>query len=206
MDETQERELARGLRSGSTERWYALYDAHARGVWQFVARRMGPRSADVADVVQETFLAAARSAHRYDPERGSLGSWLTGIARNQVAVHYRKRRMHGGARPQAIRCPSRTWSKCSPWLDGGVPPADEVLASAELAATVRATLTELPAHYAELLAAKYFDGNTIEQIADQRTGSAEAVRSRLARARRAFRKAFTRSAPCHEDSRDGGWQ
>src|SRR5262245_60972344 len=94
MDETQEREVARGLREGDADAWRLLYDAYAERVWRAVARLMGAESADVADVVQETFLAAARSATAYDPWRGSLWLWLWGIARHHVALHYRKEKRH----------------------------------------------------------------------------------------------------------------
>ena len=53
--------LARELRGGSAEAWHALYDAYAEAVWRCVARRVGPHAAEVADIVQETFLAAARA-------------------------------------------------------------------------------------------------------------------------------------------------
>ena len=55
---------------------------------------MGPPGSDVADVVQETFLAAARSAATFDPGRGPLRVWLWGIARRHVALHYRKKALH----------------------------------------------------------------------------------------------------------------
>src|SRR5580765_4811425 len=90
MDDQQERQVAQGLRQGKPDAWRALYEAYAERVWRSVARLMGPGSADVADVVQETFLAAARSAKTYDSNRGSLWLWLCGIARRHVALHYRK--------------------------------------------------------------------------------------------------------------------
>ena len=80
LDETQERAMAQGLREGKAEAWQALYDAYAERVWRGVARLLGPRSADVADVVQETMMAAARSAASFDSARGSLWQWLWGIA------------------------------------------------------------------------------------------------------------------------------
>ena len=54
--------------------WHQLYDAYAEAVWRCVARRVGPHAAEVADIVQETFLAAARSARTFDPAQGSCGS------------------------------------------------------------------------------------------------------------------------------------
>src|SRR6516165_9585156 len=98
MDVHQERAIAQGLRDGKPEAWRALYDAYAERVWRCVARLLGPESADVADVVQETFLAAARSARTFDAARGTLWLWLWGIARNQVAVHCRKEKRQDRAR------------------------------------------------------------------------------------------------------------
>ena len=83
------------------------------------------------------------------------------------------------------------------WLgdgrDGEAALPDEPAAGAEVASMVRATLTELPSDYELLLTAKYFDGATVEEIAGARACSATAVRSKLARAHRAFRKAFCRA-------------
>ncbi|HUR54334.1 MAG TPA: sigma factor, partial [Gemmataceae bacterium] len=94
MDDDQARDVARGLRDGNPDAWRALYDAFAERVWRSVARVLGPNAADVADVVQETMLAAARSARGYDPSKGDLWNWVWGIARLQVALHFRKRQRH----------------------------------------------------------------------------------------------------------------
>src|SRR5437868_1868834 len=91
LDEQQERLLAQGLRDGKTDAWQTLYDAYAERVWRGVARLLGPCAADVADVVQEAMMSAVRCAASFDPERGPLWPWLWGIARNQVALHFRKR-------------------------------------------------------------------------------------------------------------------
>ena len=198
MDDQQQREVARGLREGKTEAWRALYDAYCRPVWHLIARAMGPDSADIGDVVQETFLAAAASARSFDPSRGSLWMWLTGIARRQVALHYRQRKRTdrekdhrgltaGGAR-QVLR-----------WLDNGSDAPEEILAAAELSSTVRATLTELPTDYETLLTAKYLDGASVEQIASASDSSSTAVRSKLARARKAFRRIFATTSACSDD-------
>src|SRR5437667_989782 len=90
LDEQQERLIALGLREGKADAWQALYDAYAERIWRGVARLLGPQSTDVADVVQETMMAAARSARTFDSARGSLWPWLWGIAHNHVALHLRK--------------------------------------------------------------------------------------------------------------------
>jgi RNA polymerase sigma-70 factor (ECF subfamily) len=193
MDEQQEREVALGLCEGKTEAWRTLYDAYAEQVWRAVARLLGPQSADVADVVQETFLAAARSAATYDASRGSLWLWLWGIARRHVALHYRKQERQDRLK-QAGDWLARSNGQLFHWLEGRQEMPPDTLEAAELATLVRATLMELPADYETLLTAKYLHDTTVEQIADREQCSPTAVKSKLARAREAFRQAFRKRA------------
>ena len=65
---------------------------YAEPLWRNISRLVGSDSAVVADIVQETFLAAARSAKNFDPHRGSLWVWLWTIAKRQVAQYYRKQK------------------------------------------------------------------------------------------------------------------
>ena len=203
MDQHRERDVARGLRQGKSDAWRALYDAHAERVWRLVARLMEPGATDVADVVQETFLAAARSARSYDPGRGALGVWLSGIARNHVALHYRKQRRQQRIRELA-RQETDAREQVVRWLDSRELEPPDALAAAELATLVRATLSELSVDYEGLLVAKYVDGASIEQIATAEDASAEAIRSKLARARRAFRRAFSQTGTPSSDAIAGG--
>lgn len=208
MDELLAREVARGLREGRTDAWRVLYDAFAGRVWSGVARLLGPASADVADVVQETMLAAARSARTFDPASGSLWNWLWGIARVQTALHFRKQKRHDRLK-HAGDWLAASAGRLNRWLaeppDEAAPPAD-LLETAELALLVRLALAELPDEYESLLTAKYLDGETVERIAARERSTETAVRSKLARAREAFRGAFRRltgdsptdAETCHE--------
>ena len=198
MDDDQARDVARGLRDGNPDAWHALYDAFAERVWRGVARLIGPNTADVADVVQETMLAAARSARGFDPAKGSLWNWVWGVARLQVALHFRKRQRNDRLKEAS--------SRVVRWLDGSDPPPADLLESAELAESVRFALTELPDDYESLLTAKYLDGDSVGEIADRERSTETAVRSKLARARDAFRTVFLRitgakpsgAEACHE--------
>lgn len=190
MDEHQERQVVLGLHEGNPDAWRRLYEAFAERVWRCVARLMGPSASDIADVVQETFLAAARSARSFDPQRGPLWLWLWGIARRHVALHYRKKERHDrlqqacetlGADGRLLR-----------WLEGAPETPPDTLVAGELAQLVRVTLAELPLDYETLLTAKYLDGESVEQIAERERTTAVAIRSKLARARQAFREAFAK--------------
>ncbi len=194
-----EQRIVEGLRECRADAWRALYDAYAQRIWRLVARLVGRDSAEVADVVQETFLAAARSAGGFDSQRGSLWLWLCGVARNQVALHYRKQQSRARLM-SAEHWLAERGGKLAAWLAGNEPSPVETLAAAELALMVRKTLADLPGEYGNLLTAKYLDGTTIAEIAAAQQCSSAAVNSKLARARQAFRRAFTGVSTCCSDS------
>ncbi len=189
MVDPEERQLAQGLREGRTDAWHALYEAHARPVWQYVARLMGPTAGEVGDVVQETFLAAARSARTYDPARGPLRGWIIGIARRQVALCYRKLKRQDRVKAAAEWLVAKGQGVIH-WLERRQETPPEALASAELATLVRAALSELSTDHEALLSARYLDGVPVEELATREQSTVTAIRSKLARARRAFREVF----------------
>ena len=197
MDKNKEREIAQGLQQGNRHAWLRLYEAYAESIWQNISRLVGNDSAAVADIVQETFLAAARSARNFRPDRGTLWVWLWTIVRRQVALYYRKQK------PEIMLSQARQWwtsldGEKFDWIDAKADMPPDILESKELAMLVRLALKELPGDYQTLLLAKYVDNQPAERIAGQMGCSEVAVRSKLARARKAFRKAYkkiTISAP-----------
>jgi DNA-directed RNA polymerase specialized sigma24 family protein len=72
-----------------------LYRRQVGALLDHVRRRDPDRAADVC---AETFAAAIEDAHRFDPARGPVADWLTGIADRELA-HARRRGIVGdGAR------------------------------------------------------------------------------------------------------------
>ena len=193
MDKNTEQQIAKGLAQGSRQAWLRLYEAYAEQVWKYLARLTGGDAATVADLVQETFLAAARSARSFRPDRGTLWVWLWTIARRQAALRYRKQKLN-----TTLSQVQQWWTDLDAekfdWIDAKADTPPDVLESRELAALVRCTLRELPGDYQTLLLAKYVDGQSAGKIGGQMNCSETAVRSKLARARKAFRKAFRRMA------------
>ncbi len=173
--------VADGLSRGRVEAWNALYAAYAEDVWRYAARLLGGDRDGVGDVVQETFMAAARSARSFDSQRGTLRSWLIGIVHLQAAQHWRRR-------GRQTRSDERTTTGDR---DEASDP-EQALMRCEQAEHVRRVLAEMPADYAWLLVAKYVDERSIGAIVDELSAGAEAVRSKLARARRLFRTAMSR--------------
>ena len=76
-------ELLLLVRSGDESAFVSLYRRRQGAIYRFALHMGG--SAEVAeDVTQETFLTLIRGDCGYDPERGSLSSYLFGIARKLV--------------------------------------------------------------------------------------------------------------------------
>ena len=66
----------------------AAFRAHFAPVYRFIARRVGTALAE--DLAAEAFATAYRRRASYEPSRGSLRSWLYGIAANIVRGHWRE--------------------------------------------------------------------------------------------------------------------
>ena len=201
MDKDTEREIAKGLQEGNRQAWLQLYEAYAKRVWQNIARLIGFDCPAVADVVQETFMAAARSAKNFDPRRGSLWIWLWCIAKRQIALYYRKQD------PKIALAQAKSWwasldSQKADWIDVSSVPPPEVLETRELDALIRCVLSQLSAEYQTLLLAKYVDGQPVKKIANDMECSSVAVTSKLARARKAFRAAFIKLIQSMPDEKE----
>ncbi len=188
LDEHDQSAVICGLRTGNRESWAALYDGYSVDVWRYVARLVGPNVPDVADVVQETFLAAARSARQFDPLRGSLWSWLTGIAHHNVSLYWKQ--ISKAARLQALAETHRI--ALQHWFDEATS-AELPFEQSELAEMVRRVLAELPPDYAALLTAKYLEERSLDDLSREGGQTVEALKSKLARARREFRRLASRT-------------
>jgi RNA polymerase sigma-70 factor (ECF subfamily) len=187
-DAFDERAVACGLQRGDREAWTLLYQHHSERVWRYVARLVGPDKTAVSDIVQETFLSAARSARTYDATRGTLAQWLSGIAHRQSALHWRRQSRSTLFAEGVV--PS-DWSAL--WSSEDADPC-ALMERRETAAAVRCVLTEMDAEAASLLTGKYLDGLSIEDLVRTYGGTTEGVRSKLARARREFKTLFEKQA------------
>ncbi|MCA9066671.1 MAG: sigma-70 family RNA polymerase sigma factor, partial [Planctomycetaceae bacterium] len=182
-------EIICGLRAGKSCAWAALYDRYSGPIWQYVAKLVGSQQAIVSDLVQETMLAAARSAAGFDDSRGTLWQWLTGIAHHQVSGHWRKEKQVTRLRQLVTSNSGDGFSRAQPPSDISPSAGMEQRETAEL---VRAALARLPPDYASILIAKYVDEQSLAEIQDQWNATSDSVRSRMVRARQLFREVFER--------------
>ena len=93
MTEQQtDRELADlVVNQGDEEAFRALYRRHTPAVYQFVLRLVGGNEQEAEDVLQETWMRAARGLAGFRWQ-SALRSWVTGIALNRVRELARKKK------------------------------------------------------------------------------------------------------------------
>jgi len=91
-DQRSDRELAAlVVGRGDEEAFRALYRRHSPRVFQFVLRMVGGDAAAAEDVMQETWLRAARALGGFRWE-SAFNSWVSGIALNRVRELARKQK------------------------------------------------------------------------------------------------------------------
>ena len=90
------------------------YAAHAGELYGFALRSLGDAGL-AEEAVQETFLRAWRAGDRFDPQIGSLRTWLFAILRN-VVIDLGRARASAPGSPRAGSSPrsSRSTRRCSP--------------------------------------------------------------------------------------------
>jgi RNA polymerase sigma-70 factor (ECF subfamily) len=91
-DQRSDRELADlVVERGDEAAFRALYRRHSPRVFQFVLRMVGGDAAEAEDVMQETWLRAARALGGFRWE-SAFSSWVSGIALNRVRELARKQK------------------------------------------------------------------------------------------------------------------
>lgn len=89
-DTASDAELVGLLSSGDDLALGTLYDRHASLVFR-LARTIVGSDADAEEVTADAFLQLWDRGEAFDPDRGSLRSWLATIARSRALDHVRSR-------------------------------------------------------------------------------------------------------------------
>jgi RNA polymerase sigma-70 factor, ECF subfamily len=162
-------QLAADACRGDANAFGILVERYRAGVIGYVAGLLRTRE-DAEELAQETFLRAWREAPKLN-NPATFGGWLYRIAHNLAMSHARKRHP-------------------VPLVDD---PPDCVSAATDEEPTIAllAAINRLDEPHREVIARKYFDRLTIEEVAGQLDIPAGTVRSRLSRAYGELRKMLT---------------
>jgi RNA polymerase sigma-70 factor, ECF subfamily len=146
----------------------AAYAAHSGELYGFALRSLGD-SGLAEEAVQETFLRAWRAGDRFDPEIGSLRTWLFAILRNVVIDLGRAR----AARPRLA--------------EGRVEPAVEPLEEALLAWQVEEAMRLIGEDHRRVLIETHYRGRPYAEVAEELGVPEGTVKSRVYYGLRALR-------------------
>jgi RNA polymerase sigma-70 factor (ECF subfamily) len=170
--------LAR-LKEGDEAAFTALYRRHKDAVYRFALLYCGS-AGTAADVTQDTFMHLIARANQFDPTRGTVGSWLCGVARNIA-------RRHMGEAREESRDPAELHDdrQAQPALTEAETPLERVLRN-EAAEQVRTAIARLAPHYRDVLILCELSGLSYAETAQVCGLEIGTVRSRLSRARAAL--------------------
>ena len=182
-----DRALASRIARGDDGAFMTVYDRYGDMLFGTALRFFRDRDT-AADIVQETMMAVWRRSDQYDPEHGSLGAWMLGIARNRSIDRLRAE----ARRPKVVR----------PAADsGGASDASDPLAWTGLAlvaeerdepateadrrwirSLLSTTMSEMRAEERDVLVLAYDHGLSQSEIAERLGVPIGTVKSRTRRA------------------------
>lgn len=173
---TADPELLERAAAGERRAFERFVKEHEAAVYRYVRTRTGdPEVAE--DALQETFIAAWRSAHTFRGG-GSARSWLLTIARNAVRRQYRR---PAGA-PERFEPLDAVAVRAGWGRDAGEAWTDRI-AAAQL---LERGFDALSADDREVLVLRDLEGFGNEEVADMLGLTVGAVKSRVHRARLRF--------------------
>ena len=147
------------------------YSAHAGELYGFAMRSLGDAGL-AEEAVQETFLRAWRAGRRFDPEIGSLRTWLFAIIRNVVIDLGRAR----ASRPAVAR----------EGIEESVEPIEESL----LAWQVEEAMRRIGDQHRRILVETHYRARPYAEVAAELEIPVGTVKSRVYYALRALRIAL----------------
>ena len=169
-----DRALVASMAAGDDEALGTLYDRHGRTAYALAYAIVAER-ADAEEVVADAFGQAWRSAGQYDPERGSVGAWLSTITRARALDLVR-------GRGRRVRAHERAAHADADGLATPVAPVespDRAVERLETGSLVRRALGSLPEPQRRAIELAYFSGLSQSEIATELNEPLGTVKTRM---------------------------
>ena len=183
-----DRRLVQRLLAHEERAFTEFFDCHFARLYRFASARLRDEPEATKEVVQTTLSKALRKLHTYRGE-AALFTWLCTICRNEVSEHIART-----ARDRRHVVLTEDFSDIRAAVEAVQAPAgDDPYANArqaEASRLIQVALDALPSRYGNVLEWKYVYGYTADEIAAKLDLGPEAVRSLIARAKRAFREVY----------------
>lgn len=178
-DDSPDNELLQLIKAGDEDAFVTLYRRRHAGIYRFAVQMSGSQSL-AEDVTQEVFLALIGGSETFDPARGSLNSFLYGVARNQTLRRLRRDRGHVPL--ESTNANSNGNGEDDDGLTSNSKPFDELVRN-ETIESVRRAILSLPERYREVVVLCELEEMSYAETAEVLSCAVGTVRSRLHRAR-----------------------
>lgn len=175
MADELDRTTLERCRRGDAEAFRALVGCYQDRVYALCLALAG---SDAEDVAQETFVRVHGAIAHFDPDGGRTSAWILTIARRLCADRARRARRRATVALDLVP------------LRDGAPGADAELERAQTARRLRRAVAALPEEQRAVVALRLWDELEYEEIAAVERVPLGTVRSRLARAKEALRRAL----------------
>ena len=188
-DASGDSQLVERMRAGDSRAFDAYFNEYFPRLYRFVLPRVQGDPQASEDICQEVMVRAMRRIDSYRGE-ASLFTWNCQIARNLITDYWRSRKRRDEVEVLVEDDRDVGAALESLELDISQRP-DEQQSRLEVLRLVKVALDRLPGAYGNALEWKYIDGLSVAEIAERLGQTVLATQSMLARARNAFREAFS---------------
>jgi len=173
----QERDdvLLRRSAKGDEDAFAEIYRRYQAPLYRFALRMTGSVWA-AEEVVQEIFMTLVREPKKYDPQRGALGAFLYGVARNRVL-----KQLERAPRELSLENTENS-SKAQAYATDPMTPAHWAELR-ERREQVRSAVLELPVEFREAIVLCELEEMSYEEAARALECPVGTIRSRLHRGR-----------------------
>lgn len=168
------RSLVDDAKTGDGNAFGALYDRYVDQVYRYVYFRVGSKAL-AEDLVSETFLRALRRISSFQWQGADFGAWLTTIARNLIADHYKSSRYK-------LEVPT---AELLDRVDATAPDAASVVLDREASSRLIDAVRRLPGDQQECIVLRFLQGMSIAEtgaVMHRGDGAIKALQYRATRA------------------------
>lgn len=161
---------------GDAEAFGEIYRLLRNSIYGFAFRMMNEREI-AEDITQEVFMFFIKFPEKFNATRGTLFSFLCGVARNKIFNHLKK----NGTRFETNNFETESFESLPD--DGGRSPL-KILLDKEFSAKVEESVAALSPFQREVLILREMEDFSYEEIAQITATETGVIKSRLYRARR----------------------
>jgi len=181
MDNSQVLRLLGRIEQADEGAFRELYCAFSRKLYAYVLRQLSD-TAQAEEIVADTLYEVWKAPTRFRGE-SQFSTWLIGIARNKVLMHWR------GRKPDADH---DDVADLAEQLASDAPGAFELMAQAQRSDGVRGCVDKLKADFRECIHLVFFEGMALADVARIQQIPEGTVKTRLFHARQKLKQCLQR--------------